>query len=1116
MTITIAIHHSTSYHYDRLVSLSAHQLRLKPAPHCRTPIKSYSLKVTPANHFINWQQDPFGNFLARLVFPEKTRTLQFDVELVCDLIPINPFDFFVEDYAKDYPFSYSERSAKELAPFFEKEPLGPHMQQWLETLPQGDKTTIDFLCEINQLLAKEIEYTIRLEAGVQSVETTLEKKRGSCRDSAWVLIQALRHKGIAARFASGYLVQLKSDQRSLDGPSGPAEDFTDLHAWAEAFVPGAGWIGLDPTSGLFAGEGHIPLACTPHYQSAAPIDGASDPAEVEFHYANKVTRIHEDPRITWPYTEAQWAGINALGEQVEQTLKAQDVRLTMGGEPTFISIDDFESAQWNHGALGNHKRERAEVLFQRLYQHYSPNGLRHYGQGKWYPGEPLPRWALSSYWRQDGEPIWQNPSLYADVHTTYNLTLQSAGDFIETLCQQLSLPKEFIQPAFEDTAYMLWQEGNLPPHFQPEGEDLTLAQKRAQLLAALDDDIGLAKGYVLPLHWNDIGCYWQSSQWEFNRRSLFLMPGDSPIGLRLPLERVGWSTKTAEASQTELPVDPFAPVQPLATTLAQARQQKSPSPLALESHTLTALCIEIREDKLCVFMPPINRLEPYLLLVSAIEATAKAIEIPVILEGYPPPPDLRLQKIAVTPDPGVIEVNIQPAKDWDELKQITNDIYNMARESRLDTVKYRVDGQQMGTGGGNHVTLGGHTPSDSPLLRKPSLLRSLITYWQHHPGLSYLFSGTFIGPTSQAPRIDEGRQEYLYELETAFKQLDALSTEPDACPPWLVDRCLRHLLVDITGNTHRAEFCIDKLYSPDSSTGRLGLLEFRGFEMPPHPQMSLAQMLLIRVCVARFWEKPYQRDLVRWGTDLHDRFLLPHFVWEDMKDVCADLNQAGFDYKLAWLKPFWAFRFPVLGRSQWGSIGMELRAAIEPWHVLGEEMSSSGTARFVDSSIERIQVKLTGLTSERYILSCNGARAPLTPTGVNGEYIAGIRFRAWAPPSCLHPTINVQSPLTFDLVDTWTGKAVGGCTYHVSHPGGRNFDTFPINALEAQGRMTTRFEPGGHSPGVIAPVLFPPANFGHYADAGHSTQEHFEIPEIITEPEFPYTLDLLRQTRQQP
>ena len=1089
MAIRVALHHKTSYHYDRLVALSPHEVRLRPAPHARTPILSYSLTVNPDKHFINWQQDPYGNYIGRYVFPEKSDRLEFTVDLVADMTVINPFDFFVEKYAETFPFSYPAQLAGELSPYLQTEKPGELLLAWVAAarrdLLKKDLATNDFLVAVNQRLQGDIAYLLRMEPGVQTPEETLQKRSGSCRDSGWLLVQIMRELGLAARFVSGYLIQLRADQAALDGPSGTTVDFTDLHAWTEVYVPGAGWIGLDPTSGMLASEGHIPLACTAMPSSAAPVTGFTDKAEVTFFHEMTITRIHEDPRVTKPYQEEDWQKINRLGQQVDEDLKRQDVRLTQGGEPTFVSIDDMDGAEWNTLAHGDKKRELAGQLMMRLKNHFAPGGMLHYGQGKWYPGEPLPRWALNIYWRIDGQPMWLDATLFSEEGKDDGYGAAEAERFSTELVKALGLPAGSQLPAYEDVMRQARLEDALPANLDPLKADLKAPEERRRLARLLEDGLGEVVGYVLPLKPRELdpavalGTAWRTSPWPIKREHLYLTEGDSPMGLRLPLNALPWVMP--EDKEAEFDVDPFAPQTSLDAGRKDKRgavKAKRPAPASEPTEPRevihTALCVQVRGGRLHVFMPPVKRIEDYLALVTSVENTAAKLRLKLWVEGYPPPRDPRIKLLSVTPDPGVIEVNIHPAASWNELVYNMTTLYEEARLTRLGTEKFMVDGRHPGTGGGNHATLGGATAEDSPMLRRPDLLKSLITYWQNHPALSYLFSGTFIGPTSQAPRVDEARDDNLYELAIAFQQMDqVLPTMQPGDKPWMVDRLLRNLLVDLTGNTHRSEFSIDKLYSPDGPTGRLGLVEFRAFEMPPHERMSLLQMLLLRALVARFWRQPYQAKLVHWGTALHDRWMLPHFVAQDIRDVVKDLRASGYAFEEHWFDPFIEFRFPRFGTVVYEGVEMELRQAIEPWNVLGEEMSAGGTARYVDSSVERMQLRVRGLTGGRHVISCNGRMLPLHPTGVPGEYVAGVRFRAWSPWSALHPTIGVQAPLTFDLVDNWSGRAIGGCTYHVTHPGGRSEEHSPINANAAEARRFARFWAHGHTPGPM--TVYPEA-----------------------------------------
>ena len=1116
MGIRVGLHHKTIYEYDRMVTLSPQIVRLRPAPHSRTMISSYSLRVHPESHFINWQQDPLGNFLARLVFLEPTRSFSLEVDLVAEMAVLNPFDFFLEEGNENFPFRYSSADQRELGMFLETPAAGPRLQAFLNSVDRSECRMIDFLVGLNARLSREVRYLVRMEPGVQTGEETLELASGSCRDTAWLLVQLLRHLGLASRFVSGYLIQLKPDVKPLEGPAGAEEDFTDLHAWAEVYLPGAGWIGLDPTSGLLAGEGHIPLAGTPEPSSAAPVSGLVSPCEVEFHHEMHVTRIHEDPRVTKPYTDEEWQRIYELGERIDSELEAGDVRLTMGGEPTFVSVDDMDGDEWNTEAMGPNKRRLAGELLLRLRDQFAPGALLHFGQGKWYPGESLPRWALTCYWRSDGCPLWRDPQWQASPDRDYGIGGKQVLEFAEALSERLKVDPEAVVAAYEDPLVYLLKERQLPVNVDPLQNKLDSPEERDRLRRVFERGLGNPIGYVLPLQRarGKSGPEWQTSLWMLRARHLFLMPGDSPVGFRLPLESLAW--EPAEARQRIWPQDPMAPGSPLPpppqpfdswgfnssvngqetraqelrgqqTRGKETRQRVSITAAAYSYVQVgpvvrTALTLEARGGVLYLFLPPLERAEDFVDLLGAIEDTAAKLKMPVCIEGYPPPYDARVRMLKVTPDPGVIEVNVQPAANWRELSENTATLYEQARLTRLGTEKFMVDGRHTGTGGGNHVVMGGPTPADSPFLRRPDLLKSLIGYWVNHPSLSYLFSGTFIGPTSQAPRVDETRADAMYELEIAFDQLNA--APPGSLPLWLVDRLFRNLLVDVTGNTHRAEFCIDKLYSPDSATGRLGLVELRAFEMPPHARMSLTQQLLLRALVARFWRQPYDEPPIRWGTRLHDLFLLPYFVEQDFRMVVAELQGAGYPFRSEWFAPHREFRFPVFGRVCYEGIELELRQAIEPWNVMGEEPGAGGTARYVDSSLERIQVHVRGLVGERYAIACNGRRLPLHPTGTHGEFVCGVRYRAWQPPRCLHPTIPVHAPLVFDVISLAAARAVGGCSYHVAHPGGLSYDTFPVNSNEAEARRMARFFAFGHTPGALC------------------------IPPVEVNPEFPMTLDL--------
>jgi uncharacterized protein (DUF2126 family)/transglutaminase-like putative cysteine protease len=1152
MSIHAALTHVTHYKYDRSVNLGPQVIRLRPAPHCRSKIISYSLKIDPVDHYINWQQDPFANYQGRLVFEKQTREFKVTVDLVVEMAVYNPFDFFLEPEAEEFPFKYAPELQEELLPYLMANERTELIDKYLATVDYTKRRTVNFLVDLNTLVHKAINYTIRMEPGVQTPEETLTLGSGSCRDSAWLMVQLLRHCGLAARFVSGYLIQLKPDVKSLDGPSGTEVDFTDLHAWCEVYLPGAGWIGLDATSGLLAGEGHIPLACTPQPSGAAPIEGGMDKCEVEFEHLMEVTRIYESPRVTKPYTQEQWAAVMELGAAVDKELHAGDVRLTMGGEPTFVAVDDRDAAEWNIDALGPTKRGFATELVQKLHKEYGKGGFLHFGQGKWYPGEQLPRWALNIYWRADQQKVWSNPALFTDERAPTQYTSADACRFTQTLASKLGVTDKFMQSAYEDTWYYLWRERRLPVNVDPFNSRLDDEMERARLRRVFEQKLDAVVGYVLPIKVAEVRkagqAVWTTGSWFLRDERMYLMPGDSPMGLRLPLDSLPWVSKSdypylieqdpstqaaalpsqhalatrymatsgpqAEAARKLQPRQTAGSVDSVASN-AQSGTQLEPENFARRPQrkesahwiTRTALCVEVRDPRrasgpkaeaigkksgvLYIFMPPLEKLEDYLDLLAAIETTAEELKMQLVLEGYPPPRDPRLKLLQVTPDPGVIEVNIHPVNNWKDLVKNTEFLYNAAFESRLSAEKFMKDGRHTGTGGGNHFVMGGATPSDSPFLRKPELLASLLLYWHNHPALSYLFSGMFVGPTSQAPRVDEARNDQLYELEIAIEQIyKSRALHGASMPPWLVDRSLRNILIDATGNTHRSEFSIDKMYSPDSSTGRLGLLELRAFEMPPHPHMSSVQQLLLRALVARFWKAPYKAPATRWGTELHDRFMLPTFIKQDFDDVMDDMRGAGYAFDSSWFAPHYEFRFPLVGSINSAGVELTLRNALEPWHVMGEEGAPGGTARYVDSSLERMEVRVTGMNQSRYVITCNGQALPMQNTGTVGEFVAGVRYKAWNPPSSLHPSIGIHTPLTFDIVDTWMKRSMGGCQYYVAHPGGLNPDTFPVNAYEAESRRMSRFTSMGHSPGTM---VVPPATIN-----------------VAGSKEFPFTRDLRR------
>lgn len=1089
MSIDVALSHVTNYFYDRYVNLGPQTIRLRPAPHSKAHVLSYSLKVSPDKHFLNWQQDPFSNYQAVVNFPDKVKFLKIEVDLIAKINVFNPFDFFLEESAKSFPFDYSDQLKDDLVPYLVVSESAPQFIKFTQSVsPSLHEDLINCLVAINQAINNEIKYNVRMQPGVQTPAETLALKSGSCRDLAWLGCQTFRTLGLASRFCSGYLVQLKPDVKPMSGPEGPKQDFIDLHAWVEVYLPGAGWVGLDPSSGLFAGEGHIPLSCTPSPSSAAPISGLLEPCETEFEFDMNVKRLDEAPRSTKPYSKRQWEKIQAAGRKVDLMADSLGLELTMGGEPTFVSIAHQNLDEWQTKATGPHKEALGKNVLMALKEKFSQGGLIHHAQGKWYPGESLPRWAYACYWRKDGQNICgSNHIILNQEKHSHHLEKETAKTFLVELCKKLHLPEKYILPAYEDIPYYIWKKqfSNASKVTKEENE-FNFSEKEI-MDAVLTKQNLLPMGYVVPLGFSSKQHTWISCPWEFESRILFLIPGSSPIGLRLPINQLPSVPQADDELFQSRSFADMSSALPTRESLLHRYSKNLSHPYDYPNGFIkTALCAEIRDNILHVFIPPINLIEDYLALIAVIEETCTQLKIDVILEGYPPPHDIRIEYLKITPDPGVLEVNIQPASSWQALTNNIQIIYQEAKQHDLEAEKFMLDGKKVGTGGGNHIVLGASTPLDSPFLKRPDLLQSMITFWQNHPSLSYLFSSMFIGPTSQSPRIDEARHDSLYEMEIAFKQI----ASSENIPFWQIDRLFRNLLVDVTGNTHRSEFCIDKLYSPSGESGRLGLLELRAFEMPPHYQMCSLQYLLIKSLITIFWKTPYRSKLRRFGSKLHDKYMLPVYLQDDFKAVINFIYKSGINLEFDWFLPFIEFRFQKYGTVQIENLEIELRAALEPWPVMGEAVSSSGMSRAVDSSLERVQVTVKGMLSPDQLVCCNGHVLPLKKyKGDDEQHVCGVRFKAWALNNALHPNLPVHAPLIFDVYDYRHERSVGGFKYHVFHPGGRNYDTYPINENEAQGRRLSRFE-----------------------KMSHSIDRHFNLKGYVTGEEYSHTLDLRHTT----
>ncbi|MEW5756113.1 MAG: transglutaminase family protein [Pseudomonadota bacterium] len=1026
----IALTHRLTWQFERPVQLSTHWLRLCPAPHTKAEVEAYSLRVQPEAHFINWLRDPYENELARLDLPEPVTRLQLEVDLVATLTAADPFDFLLEPGCIDYPFDYPEQLRKELAPYLRQPALGKQTQLWLDRLERWPGYIMEQLSTTNRQVQGGVQRLFSSAAGHVDLENILERGSATPWQLAWLLTVSLRHLGLAARFTSGYRVFLSEDHSRLP-------DNAALHAWSEVFLPGAGWVGLDPASAIFTHEGYIPLASTPEPLRALPWAGYCEARSEENNESLQVRRL-EGGMPQWPYGAGRWDEIVAAAEQVDAALGQQGMALTVGSTVAFVSVANTQLPEWSGTALGWHKRSVAEQLLTALRQRLCPGGLFQAAQGEWFSGEPLPRWRLGCHFRSDGRPVWSDTALNNWQEGERRLGHDDLHQFATTLCRALNLDEKWLLAAHEDPLHQLWLNGSAG--VMPQAKSLRDPEQRRALAEQLSQPVGHPSGYVLPLHWDSVAQRWISGRWRFRRGALYLRPGSSPIGLRLPLESlpvgdeiIPPDPERCQFDERELLPERVGELSARLTSFGPPHTFEAAADGAAVAGRAprTALVIELRDRSLYAFLPPLTHVERYLDLVDAIESSARHCELPVRMEGYEPPHDRRLPRIMVEPEAGVLKVTLSAARNWREQSEQLEILYAEAESLGLRAERYDASGHHLPPGGESGFILGGDEPARSPFLQRPELLRALVSCWQRHPCLSYFFAGGDVGPSRPAPRPDEGRDDALYELGIALDRIPAGHSDS----PWMPDRLLRHLLADASGNMSRAELGIEQLYAPDRPGQRLGQVAVRSLDAAPHARLAAVQGLLLRALLAHFAQQPRSLPLKHWGEELHDGFMLPDLLWEDLNELLAELPGRGLPLQAAWFEPFLEQRFPVLGRVQIGDIQIELRRAHEPWPLLSEEAGPGGAmTRYIDSSCERVQVKVTGMTPSRHQLVCNGRRVPLQPTARRGEYVAGVRYKVWSPAATLHPTLPPVSELLFDLLDGWDGTLIGGCTLIPTQP----------------------------------------------------------------------------------
>jgi uncharacterized protein (DUF2126 family)/transglutaminase-like putative cysteine protease len=1109
MSTRIALLHHIERRYSRRAVLPTHWLRLRPAPHTPSEIQAYSLNIQTRPHFLNWVRDPFENHLARLDLPEPVLDLTLEVELIADLKSINPFDFLVEPLAVTHPFAYPEQLQKELKPYLHVGRIGPRLADWLGVLDQSRGYILEKLNAINTAVYRHWSVTSRVTDGMPNppktdhsmteyLEMALTRDHASHWEAACLLTLSLRSLGLAARFTSGYRIFL--------APAGspPGNDLASLHAWSEVFLPGAGWIGLDPAAGIFTHQGYLPLASTPDMLRALPVVSQEQTEFDQHHETIRVRRLLPSPKPS-PYSDTQWADIGAVGHSVDTLLERADLRLANSTSLCFVADTPERASEWATTSLGTNKRASAEELLNRLRVRFAPGGIIHESQGEWFAGEMLPRWRLNVFFRADGRPIWQSPTLLGPLVKGAGLNAKDAEYFAQILLNKLGIPGHYLLPAHEDPLHELWLKRS-QTQFQPPAEVLSSPTKRQELAIHLSETRCEPVGYVLPLRWDPVSEKWTSGAWSFRRAALYLIPGGSSLGFRLPLD----SLPIGDDAPTELTSERCQfeerPLLPeihgelsarLTTVMKTPAIEQADSDRPGKGAPRTALCLQIRQGRLYVFMPPLTHLEHYLDLLTTLEATAFGTGIPINLEGYEPPEDHRLLRLTLEPEAGVLRVTLPLSNNWNQSVEWLTTTYREAEKTGLRALRIAENGRVLPPGGSADLVLGGEQPACSPFLLRPQLLHSVIAYWQRHPSLSYFFSGRMIGPSGTAPRPDEGRADALYELDIALARMPK-ETSP---LPWLPDRILRHLLTDPAGDMRHAEIRVDRLYEPNRPSQRLGQIMLRSFETAPDHRLAAAQLLLVRGLLAYLVERPVKDRLIDWGTSLHDRFMLPRLLWEDLSEVLRDLNEIDIPIQTEWFRPFLDLRFPLLGRVQLGDIGLELRPAQEPWPLLSEEATSAGMTRFIDPANDRVQVEVFGATPNRHVLVCNGRRVSLQSTGTKGQYVAGVRYKAWNPVATLHPTIPPVYSLVFDLIDAWSNTVLGGFTYFPPHPDAWHSLGTPIHPPETDSSGDQRhLRP--------QPITPPPWNQGGRFIKTGSGNQKLDPPPVSLNPRYPYLLDL--------